>query len=154
MRIFDFHATQSLPLPPEAVFPFFADAYNLQALTPPWLDFQILTPRPIPMRVGALIDYRLRVHGVPLRWRTRIAGWDPPRRFADEQLRGPYRLWHHEHLFEAVEGGTLMHDRVRYAVWGGALINRLFVRRDIERIFAFRKQALERRFCGHGVAAT
>jgi ligand-binding SRPBCC domain-containing protein len=146
MTTFRFEAEQVIPRPRATMFPFFADAFNLQAITPPWLDFRIVTPQPIVMAVGTLIDYRLRVHGLPLRWRTRIAEWNPPSHFADEQLRGPYRLWYHEHMFEPVQGGTRMRDRVRYAVWGGRLVNRLLVRRDIERIFAYRTAALRKLF--------
>ncbi|MFN3407661.1 MAG: SRPBCC family protein [Limisphaerales bacterium] len=149
MKIFTFECEQWLARPVEAVFPFFADARNLQAITPPWLDFQVLTPDPIEMRAGTLIDYKLRVHGVPLRWRTLIREWEPPHRFVDEQLRGPYRQWIHEHTFAARDGGTLARDVVRYAVPGGALVNRWFVRRDVERIFAFRRRELARRFGGH-----
>lgn len=135
-----------LPRPRAEVFPFFADARNLECLTPPWLHFQILTPLPIPMQVGTLIDYRLKVHGVPLRWRTRIEVWDPPECFVDVQVRGPYRLWHHTHRFEAREGGTLCRDRVRYWPRGGAWVNWLFVRRDVERIFAYRARVLRECF--------
>jgi ligand-binding SRPBCC domain-containing protein len=144
--MFTFETALWLPQPREVVFAYFSDAANLQAITPPWLHFHILTPLPIAMRAGALIDYRLRVHGVPLRWRTRIAVWEPPFRFVDEQLRGPYRRWVHEHTFEAVDGGTLCRDRVEYDVPGGRLIERLFVRRDVEQIFAYRRQRLEERF--------
>ncbi len=98
------------------------------------------------MREGTLIDYRLRVRGVPLRWRTRISAWQPPHRFVDEQIRGPYRQWIHEHTFEPREGGTLARDRVRYAVPFDGLLHRLFVRPDIEKIFHFRAEALQRRF--------
>ena len=138
--------TQLLDGAPEDVFPFFADAHNLEAITPPLLRFRVVTPRPIAMRAGTLIDYRLRIRGLPVRWRTRIAAWDPPHRFADEQLRGPYRRWHHTHTFEARPGGrTLMTDTVRYAVgFGplGALAHRLVVRRDVERIFDHRAQVI------------
>ena len=89
-----------------------------------------------------MIDYRLRVHGVPVRWRTEITAWEPPHRFVDDQLRGPYRWWHHEHLFEAVDGGTRAVDRVDYAPTGGRLANRLLVQRDLERIFAYRQRVL------------
>jgi ligand-binding SRPBCC domain-containing protein len=131
-----------LPRPLEEVFAFFSDAGNLEELTPPWLRFEILTPRPIEMRVGALIDYRLRVRLLPLRWRSEITVWDPPRRFVDEQVRGPYRRWRHEHVFRERDGGTLVEDHVEYAVLGGALVDRLLVRRDVEKIFAYRRERL------------
>jgi ligand-binding SRPBCC domain-containing protein len=126
----------------DTTFGFFADAGNLQRLTPPWLDFSILTPQPIAMAAGALIDYRIRVHGVPIRWRTVIAEWCPPVRFVDQQLEGPYRSWHHTHTFTAADGGTLVEDTVRYRPLGGALVHRLFVRRDLDRIFRFRQQEI------------
>jgi len=131
-----------LDAPLADVFPFFADARNLEALTPPWLHFEISNPSPIEMRTGTLIDYRLRVHGLPLRWRSEITAWDPPHRFVDEQRRGPYRAWRHEHRFTAEGGGTLVEDDVTYAVLGGAIVDRLLVRRDLQRIFAFRREAL------------
>jgi ligand-binding SRPBCC domain-containing protein len=135
--------------PPAEVFPFFANAHNLDALTPAWLHFEVLTPPPIAMHPGALIDYRLRWHGIPLRWRTEILEWEPPLRFVDRQVRGPYRLWHHEHRFEAKDGGTRVIDRVEYAVPGGILgawIQRLFVSRDVKKIFDYRTQVLQSRF--------
>ncbi len=139
---------QRLPQPPEEAFGFFADALNLEAITPPWLQFEVTTPGPIEMRPGTLIDYRLRIHGVPVRWHARIDVWEPGRRFVDRQLRGPYRVWHHTHQFEADgRGGTTMRDVVRYALpLGilGALAHVLFVRRDVERIFDHRRQAIER----------
>jgi ligand-binding SRPBCC domain-containing protein len=131
--------------PIDRVFAFFADAANLERITPPWLRFDIVTPIPIAMGPGTLIDYRLRVRGLPIRWRTRISVWEPPHRFVDEQLRGPYRLWHHEHLFEPHEGGTVCRDVVRYVPpgrWLAPLIDRLFVRRDVDRIFAYRAYRL------------
>lgn len=131
-----------MPRPREEVFAFFADAGNLQTITPAWLRFEILTPRPIAMRRGALIDYRLRLHGWPVRWQTEITAWEPPHRFVDEQRRGPYRQWIHEHGFMDQDGGTLCWDSVKYSVPGGELVHRLFVRRDIERIFAFRASKL------------
>jgi ligand-binding SRPBCC domain-containing protein len=146
MKIREFQSELWLPLPPAELFPFFADAANLDALTPPWLHFRIVTPAPIVLREGALIDYRLRVHGLPLRWRTRINVWQPPHRFVDEQIRGPYRQWIHEHTFEACDGGTLARDHVRYAVPLDFLVHRWFVRPDIERIFQFRAEALRKRF--------
>ena len=115
---------------------------NLEALTPAWLRFEILTPRPIGMRAGALIDYRLRVRGWPVRWQTRIAIWEPPARFVDEQLRGPYRLWRHEHTFAEEAGGTRVRDVVHYAVLGDAVVNALFVRPDLRKIFSYRQEKL------------
>ncbi len=142
MKEFLFQTELWLPRRRDEVFPFFADARNLDTLTPPWVHFKILTSTPIAMRPGALIDYRLRVHGIPIRWRTEIVEWNPPLRFVDVQLRGPYTLWHHTHTFEAHEGGTLCRDEVRYRPRGGSLTNRLFVRRDVENIFAFRNRKL------------
>ena len=130
-----------------AVFEFFSRARNLEALTPPWLSFSVLTPEPIQMRPGTLIDYRLRLHGIPMRWRTLIETWDEHRSFVDRQLRGPYKLWHHTHTFAAVNGGTLVRDRVRYEIPlgpAGELARRLFVARDLERVFAFRHAAVVR----------
>ena len=132
--------------PRNEVFAFFAAAGNLDEITPPWLNFRIITPQPMTMRVGAVIDYRLRVHGIPARWRTLISAWEPPCRFIDEQIRGPYRLWVHEHTFEETGEGTRVRDHVRYAPTGGWIVHQLFVRRDVEKIFAFRKKALMEKF--------
>jgi ligand-binding SRPBCC domain-containing protein len=141
-----------LPAPLDEVFPFFADAFNLERLTPPWLRFRVLTPAPIRMAAGARIDYRLAVRGVPLRWQSEITVWDPPRRFVDEQRRGPYRYWSHQHLFEARDGGTRVTDEVRFASWGGAPVVRLLVAPDVRRIFAWRHERLRERFGGNGDA--
>lgn len=127
------------------VFDFFAQAGNLELLTPPWLRFELLEPRPTALGVGTSIDYRLRLHGLPLRWRSRIDVWEPPRRFVDVQLRGPYRSWHHTHAFEEHRDGTLIRDRVVYELpLGplGELARALFVRGDLERIFEFRHAAV------------
>ena len=137
-----FTREQRLPGTPDELFPFFAEAANLEAITPPWLHFRIVTPQPVEMREGALIEYRLRLRGVPLRWRTRIDVWEPGVRFVDRQLSGPYRVWHHTHEFEA-DGPdhTLMRDVVRWE----APLHRLsapLVRRDLERIFDFRAAAI------------
>ena len=135
---------QWFPRPLHHVFSFFADAGNLEPITPPWLCFRIVGPTPIAMRTGCTIDYRLRLHGLPLRWQSEITVWDPPRRFVDEQRRGPYRTWVHEHEFTERDGGTEVRDFVRYAVPGGRLIDRLLVRRDLRRIFGYRANALRK----------
>ena len=136
-----------LPLARPAVFDFFADAGNLERITPPLLRFRVLTPLPIDLRKGALIDYRIGLRGVPMTWRTEITLWDPPRAFADAQRRGPYREWIHTHTFEEQDGGTLMRDKVRYQLAGpaplGRLANALFVQRDVTHIFEFRHAALQ-----------
>ena len=146
MRIHELRREQVLPATPEQVFPFFGDARNLEAITPPLLRFRVLTPEPLEMRVGTHLQYRLRLHGVPVSWHTSIQAWDPPHRFVDVQTRGPYALWHHTHTFEPHgDGETLMRDVVRYAIGFGPLgevAHRLLVRRDLRTIFDFRAQAL------------
>lgn len=135
---------QLLPRRIEEVIAFFAEARNLERITPPWLIFRVLTPEPIEMRVGTLVDYRLRVHGIPLSWTTRIEQWDPGAGFVDRQIAGPYRLWHHRHTFRAQGDSTVVTDVVDYALpFGplGELAHRLLVRRDLERIFAHRHAA-------------
>ena len=135
-----------LPHQPQDVFPFFADAFNLERLTPPSLGFQVLTPPPIEMKVGTLIDYRVRLRGIPMRWQSEITEWEPPHRFMDEQRRGPYRQWIHEHTFTSQDGGTMAKDTVRYAVLGGAIVQRLFVTSELKRIFQYRNAALKDHF--------
>jgi ligand-binding SRPBCC domain-containing protein len=133
---------------PREVFPFFADAANLEAITPPWLNFRVVTPRPIEMRAGTLIEYRLRLRGLPVRWLTKIEAWEPPHRFVDAQLAGPYKLWHHTHEFVPDgEGGTIVRDTVHYALpYGplGEIARRLFVARDLATIFDYRAERLTR----------
>lgn len=148
-RTYTLCCEQWLPVPREDLFPFFADAYNLELITPDSVEFHVVTPRPIEMRAGALIDYRLRVRGLPVSWRTRIEVWEPPHRFVDVQLKGPYKLWRHEHRFLARDGGTLCLDRVDYEVPGGVLgpvVNRLFVEGDVRTIFRYREAKLEELF--------
>jgi len=129
-----------LPRPREEVFAFFADAANLERLTPPWLHFRILNPHIVIAR-GVLIDYRLKIHGVPLRWQSEISRWDPPRTFVDEQRKGPYRRWVHTHTFEEERGGTRVGDSVEFEVPFEWIAGR-FVMRDVQAIFTFREQAL------------
>lgn len=139
-------AEQSFEAPIEKVFSFFSEAANLEDITPPWLNFRILTPQPIEMAQGTLIDYRLTLHWIPIRWRTEISEWHPPYQFVDRQLRGPYRLWRHTHTFEETDRGTHMTDIVEYSVPGGRLVNRLFVEPDLRVIFQYRQQRLAERF--------
>ena len=131
-----------LPRSREVVFPYFADAGNLEKITPPWLGFQILTPRPIEMRAGTLIEYRLRLHGIHVNWLTEITLWNPPFRFVDEQKRGPYRKWIHEHTFLESGNNCEMRDVVQYDPPGGGMADLLFVRRNVRRIFEYREQKL------------
>jgi ligand-binding SRPBCC domain-containing protein len=152
MRVHVLDRAQVLPGSTAECFELFADAFNLEAITPPWLGFRVVTPGPIAMGVGALIEYRLRLRSLPIRWLTRIEVWEPGRRFVDVQVEGPYRLWHHTHSFEpdAPEGsssGTVMRDVVRYALPFGAiggLAHAAVVRRDLDRIFDFRRDAVAR----------
>jgi ligand-binding SRPBCC domain-containing protein len=134
-----FHAELQVPLPRAAVFEFFSRAENLERITPPWLRFRIETA-PARIERGARIAYSLRLHGLPIRWLTEIEAWEPPHRFVDLQLRGPYRLWRHTHTFEEAEGGTRMLDDVEYALPLGPLgdLAHGFVARDVRRIFEYR----------------
>jgi ligand-binding SRPBCC domain-containing protein len=137
-----------LPRAPEDVFDFFADARNLEELTPPWVHFRVATKGEIEMVEGTEIDYSLRIRGLPVRWRSRITDWQPPFTFVDEQVRGPYRRWVHEHRFEPLDGGTLAVDHVSYSVLGGGPINSLLVSPDLRRIFTYRSGRLTERFGG------
>lgn len=143
----------------DEVFAFFADARNLVEITPPFLDFEITTQAPIEMRSGALIDYRIKLFGVPVRWRTEIESFDPGVSFVDRQLRGPYRWWRHTHTFTRVPEGTLMCDEVDYDVGFGPLgsvARALFVRRTLQKIFDYRAAVVAKLFDGlpaHGVDA-
>lgn len=143
---YDLRTTIWVPLARPAVFDFFADAHNLERITPEFLRFRVLTPAPIPMAAGTLIDYRIGLHGIPVTWKTEITAWQPPDRFVDTQRRGPYRTWIHTHTFEEQDGGTAIHDHVHYVVPGGPLAplaNRLFVAPDVQRIFEYRQLAME-----------
>jgi len=141
-----FERSQRVEVPVEQAFEFYGDFQNLEPLVPPWLHFELTTPGEPVFRPGTLLDYKLRLHGVPVRWQTRIETWEPPTRFVDTQAKGPYSLWEHTHLFEPDgDAATVIHDRIRYAIpLGplGALAQRLFVHRDLERIFDFRRDAI------------
>ncbi|HZU32294.1 MAG TPA: SRPBCC family protein [Candidatus Angelobacter sp.] len=141
--------TQQVPRELPEVFEFFSRAENLETITPPWLSFKILSVDPEPIRKGTLIHYKLRVHGIPLRWTSEIVEWEPPNRFVDLQLRGPYKLWHHEHRFEARDGGTLITDIVNLALpFGllGELVYKVKVHSDVRQIFAFREEKIRELF--------
>jgi ligand-binding SRPBCC domain-containing protein len=146
-RVHHLYREQLVPRPLGEVFAFFAEAPNLERLTPPWLGFGLLTPTPVQMARGTLIEYRLHLHRIPLRWISRIELWEPGRAFVDVQVKGPYRLWHHRHEFQPAGTGTLVRDHVTYALpLGplGELAHSLLVERDLARIFAFRQQAVAR----------
>jgi ligand-binding SRPBCC domain-containing protein len=156
MHVHVLQREQRLEAPPEAVFPFFADARNLEAITPPLLRFRLLTPDPIEMGVGTFLQYALRLRGVPVRWDTLIQAWEPPHRFVDVQVRGPYRLWHHAHELLPADGGTVMRDTVRYAIgFGpmGEIARRALVTRDLDAIFAYRAERVPALVAPHAVAA-
>jgi ligand-binding SRPBCC domain-containing protein len=143
-----FETVTEIPRKPEEVFPFFAEPENLGRITPPELRFEILTPLPVEMRHGATIEYRLRLEGVPFRWRTEISEWDAPRSFTDRQLRGPYHTWIHRHTFEPTANGTLMRDRVDYRLpfWPLGEWALPIVRRKVHRIFAYRGEVIREVF--------
>ena len=146
-RTYHLYRKQFLPRELSEVFDFFARAGNLERITPPWLGFSLVTPEPAVMTAGTLIEYRLHLHRIPLRWLSRIDVWEPGREFVDVQVKGPYRLWHHRHEFHAAPGGTVVRDHVEYALplgWLGALAQAAFVKRDLSRIFAFRHAAVAR----------
>lgn len=140
---------QRVPRPPDEVFAFFEKPENLARITPPWLAFRMVTATPLAMRQGALIDYTIRVMGLAWKWRTLISAYEPPNRFVDEQLKGPYAYWHHTHTFTAVGKETLIRDEVRYRLPFGVLgmvVHALFVRRQLEAIFAYRARVIGRLF--------
>lgn len=145
-QMYRFTSQLLLPRPREQVFPFFAEAQNLEILTPAWLHFEVLTPRPITMEKGTVIDYRLRIRGVAVRWQSLISIWEPPYRFVDVQRRGPYRSWVHEHRFAESGESTRVIDQVTYDHIGGRIVNRLLVAPDLRRIFDFRHRKLEEHF--------
>ncbi len=144
-----YRGQQWIERPRDEVFAFFADAGNLEVITPPWLRFRVLgmdTPR---IQQGSLIRYKLSLRGIPFGWKTQIRTWDPPYRFTDVQLSGPFALWHHTHVFHEANGGTMMTDVVRYRVpfgFVGRIVEAIQVRRDVRRIFRYRRECIERVF--------
>ena len=154
MRVHLLRREIEVPAARDEVFAFFARPENLGEITPPGLGFRILTPEPVPMHAGALIDYVIRLGGLPLRWTTQIAEYEPPERFVDVQLRGPYAFWHHTHTFAESGAGTVIGDAVRYALPLSPLGDLLhpLVRRQLAGIFAYRADVIRRRFGGGGTA--
>ena len=132
-----------LPKPPKEIFPFFSDAFNLELLTPLFLRFEVMTPRPIIMKCGTKIKYKLSLRGIPMRWTSLINYWDPPFKFVDQQISGPFLFWNHEHMFEPMDGGCLVRDKVQYKVLGGSLANKLIVFNDLQKIFDYRRLKLK-----------
>jgi ligand-binding SRPBCC domain-containing protein len=148
MKSFVFQSRVWLSRPLSEVFYFFSNAENLEHITPPWLSFRIRSATPIEMREGAEIEYRLKIRGIPITWKSKIRVWQPPHFFVDEQVVGPYILWVHEHKFERERSGTTCTDKVNYIPLGGAILNKLFVAKDIRTIFEFRSRRLLEIFGG------
>ncbi len=140
-----FTSEQFIPRPRAEVFEFFSSEKNLEALTPPWLNFKVLNKSTPQIQAGTLINYQLKLYGLPIRWQTLIEIWEPGVRFVDTQLRGPYKKWHHTHTFQDVDGGTMMADRVIYQMHGGRLGDLAAgwkVHRDVHGIFNYRKEKI------------
>jgi ligand-binding SRPBCC domain-containing protein len=143
-RTYQLIREQWVPQTLDQAFAFFSRPENLQEITPGWLDFHIARVEP-QLHTGSLIEYRLRWHGIPMRWTSEIIEWSPPHRFIDNQIRGPYARWHHEHRFTAENGGTRIRDEVQYALpfgIAGQFAHWLRARRDVEAIFEFRQKRL------------
>ncbi len=151
MEKFRFKTKQQIDKPIQDIFPFFSKVENLEILTPDWLNFKILTPLPIEIKTGTIIKYRIRLYGIPLYWKTKITLWDPPHRFIDEQIKGPYSVWIHEHRFEAKDGKTTMIDTVDYDIPGWifkTVVHRIFVEKQVDSIFKFRQKKIKEHFSG------
>ena len=146
MKIYELNITQQIDAPLEKVFDFFSKPENLAEITPSKLGFNILTPSPIVMEKGTLIDYTIKLFGIPIRWRTLITAYNPPKKFVDEQLKGPYSFWHHTHTFEAIDQGVEMKDIVRYSIPFGVLgriLHFLWIKNDLKKIFNHRKKVID-----------
>ena len=149
MKTFEINMKQYINKPLEVVFEFFSKPENLEMITPKSLSFNILTPTPIKMEKGSLIDYTIRLFGIPIHWRTLISDYEPPFRFVDQQIKGPYTFWHHTHTFKPVEGGVEIIDQVKYSLplgWLGTLAHAIWVRKDLEKIFEYRKTVIQHYF--------
>ena len=146
MKTFEINMKQCINKPLDVVFEFFSKPENLEMITPESLSFNILTPTPIKMEKGSLIDYTIRLFGIPIHWRTLISDYEPPFRFVDQQIKGPYTFWHHTHTFQQVDGGVEIIDKVKYSLpmgWLGTLVHSIWVRKDLEKIFEHRKTVIQ-----------
>ena len=149
MKTFEINIKQHINKPLEVVFEFFSKPENLEMITPESLSFNMLTPTPVKMEKGSLIDYTIRLFGIPIHWRTLISDYEPPFRFVDQQIKGPYTFWHHTHTFQAIEGGVEIIDKVKYSLplgWLGTLVHSIWVRKDLEKIFDHRKTVIQNYF--------
>lgn len=146
MKTFRLKTQLWLPHARDKIFDFFADPRNLDRLTPAWLKFRIAKPDTTKIVRGAILDYRLRIHGLPIHWQSEISAWEPPNRFIDRQIKGPYSLWIHLHYFEDSDGGTIVGDDVEYAVPGGTIVQKLLVAPDLDRVFEYRHYVLDKLF--------
>jgi ligand-binding SRPBCC domain-containing protein len=145
MKVYTLESEMLAPVSVQEAFEIFEDPYNLARITPSWLHFRITSKEKVEIRKGAEINYSIRWAGIPLSWKTIVTEYEPPFFFVDEQARGPYRYWRHRHTFRPSEGGTVVGDRVEYALpfgWLGRIVHRLMVGRQLRRIFAYRREAL------------
>lgn len=146
MKIYEIKVKQKLNSNIENVFNFFSKPINLAKITPKRLGFRIITPLPIEMKSGTIIDYYIKIFSLPIRWRTIITNYEYPSQFIDQQLKGPYSFWHHTHTFEETENGTIIKDQIRYVVpFGllGRILNYLWIKRDLKNIFEYRKEKIK-----------
>ena len=149
MKLYTLDSNQFINKPIEEVFQFFSKPENLSVITPAKLGFKILSPNPIKMEVGRLIDYNIYLMGIPIHWRTLITDYEPPNMFVDQQIKGPYAMWHHTHTFHKVKGGVEIKDRVVYSIpfgFLGRLLNYLWIKRDLNNIFLYRKKVIDKLF--------
>ena len=145
MKVYNFESKQTINCSIETVFSFFSSPENLKVLTPPRLGFKILTPSPINMSKGCIIDYLIYLMGIPVHWRSIITDYDPPYMFIDQQIKGPYTLWHHKHSFREIKNGVEIRDRVVYSIpvgWMGRLLHKFWIKKDLENIFSYRKNII------------
>lgn len=149
MKIYKIKTEQFIKRSLAEVFDFFSRPENLSEITPPEINFRILTPLPLEMKQGTVIDYTIKLFKIPVHWRTLITTYEPPHRFVDEQIKGPYTLWHHTHIFKEVSGGVEIHDSVSYSIpfgFLGRLLHAVWIKRDLEQIFEHRKNVIDHIF--------